>query len=65
MVQFIGKFDPKTVIDVKSVRHEIDQLLTEKLEFLTANRVKKVRTLHSGVACGTSHQACKVIFAVS
>jgi hypothetical protein len=41
----VSKFDPKEIIDVKTVRGEIDQLLTEKLEFLSAVRVKKVRSL--------------------
>lgn len=41
LLQFIAKFDPKAIIDVKAVRGEIDQLLTEKLEFLSAVRVKK------------------------
>lgn len=42
-MQFASKFDPKTLIDVRSVRQELEALLTEKLEFLTAARVKKVQ----------------------
>jgi hypothetical protein len=40
--QFASRFDPKSIIDVRSVRAELEALLTEKLEFLTAARVKKV-----------------------
>lgn len=41
-VQFVSRFDPRSIIDVRTVRTELDVLLTEKLEYLTAARVKRV-----------------------
>ena len=43
VAQFVSKIDPKSIIDVTTIRGELDALLTEKMELLTAARVKKVR----------------------
>ncbi len=52
--QFMSRFDARNLIDVRNIRAELDSLLTEKLEFLTAVRVKNVRNALNallGICC--------------
>ena len=47
--KFVSSFDAKSILDVRAVRDEIDELMTEKLEQLTAQRVKQVWCRAGGV----------------